>query len=311
MLFLIPLFVVSYLFLNNYQDYYLATDTIDLGFWGYISLSNLIGSYIPWVSGFLVLINAYLLNFFFNSNDFYEKNSYIISLLYVILLSYFRSFYFLDGLLISHTFLILALIQLFQLDYSQDGKKNTFNAGFFVGIAATFHPSLVLALPFVWFMITRIRPFVFRETFLCTLGLVVPLLYAFSFNFIYKNVINFNFIEATVNYESKEIIFLSALGLFVFLVLTSMVGIRNKAQKSSIRFRKHTNMLYLFLLFGIALGAIDYIFFQQYEWFCFIVIPISLFLPFSYLNVRFKFGTYFLFYITFFFSVIKFFIYSF
>lgn len=307
-LFLMPLFVVAYLFLNFNSSYFEITEEIDLGFWGSLSISKFVGNFLPWISGVFVLLNAYYINYFFNSNGFYERNSYIISLLYIILLSYYRSFYFMDGLLISHTFILAGFMQLYKMEYNNDGRKRAFNSGFFFGVAATFHPPLALVLPFLWLMITRIRPFIFRETLLATIGLLVPLIYAFSANLIFKNEINFNFIESTRRYTQKELIFLFSLILFVFLVLTSFFGIRNKALKSSIRFRKNTNILYLFLLCGLCLGTLDWIFFQQYEWFCFVVIPIALFLPFSYLNVRFKFISHVLFYITLLFSVIKFFL---
>lgn len=307
-LFAMPLVVLAYLFLNLNSLYFEITDTVDLGFWGSLSISNFAGSFLPWISGVFVLINAYLLNFFFNTNGFYERNSYIIAFLYIVLLSYYRSFYFMDGLLISHFFIIFAFIQLYKMEYNVDGKSRAFNAGFFFGVAATFHPPLVVILPFAWLMITRIRPFVFRETLLSTIGILVPLIYAFSANLIFKHKVNLNFIESTQQYGTKDFIFLASLGLFVLLVLTSWVGIRNKALKSSIRFRKNTNILNLFLLFSICVGSLDYIFFKQYEWFCFMVIPIALFLPFSYLNVKIKFFPQLLFYLTLGFSVIKFFI---
>lgn len=307
-LLLMPLFVVGYLFLNLHSSYFEITESFDLGFWGSLSISEFAGNFLPWVSGIFVLLNAYFINFFFNANGFYERNSYITALLYIILLSYYRSFYFMDGLLISHFFILMAFMQLYSMEYNTDARKRAFNSGFFFGVATTFHPPLAMILPFLWFMMTRIRPFVFREMLLATIGMLVPLIYAFSANLVFKHEINFNFIESTSRYTQKELIFLSSLVLFVFLVLTSWIGIRNKALKSSIRFRKNTNILYLFLLFAMCLGTIDWFFFQQYEWFCFIVIPIALFLPFSYLNVRFKFISHLLFYITFLFSVIKFFL---
>lgn len=303
-----PLFVLAYLFMNLVSSYFEITNNVFLGLWGAVSLFDFSQNYLLLLSGVIVLVNAYLINYFFNSNGFYEKNSYIIALLYIVLLSYYRSFYFLDGLLISHTFILFGLIQLYKMEYNTDGRSRTFNSGFFFGIAATFHPPLVLIIPFLWVMITRIRPLIIREIMLSVIGFMVPLLYAFSANLIFKHEINFNFISSTIRYSQKELIFLVSLVLFVFLVLTSWIGIREKALKSSIRFRKNTTILNLFLLFSLCIGTIDWLFFQQYEWFCYTVIPISLFLPFSYLNVRYKFISHILFYLTFGFSVIKFFI---
>lgn len=306
-LFLIPLFVATYLFFNFRFDYFEYTSSLDLGFWGLVKF-KLIENYLPWLSGVFVCLNAYFLNYFFNTNGFYEKNTYLVSLLYVILFSYYRSFYYADGLLFAHTFILLGLNILFKLEYNQDGKKIAFNFGFFFGLAISFHPALIFILPFLWIMMARIRPFVFRESVLVVLGLIVPLVYVLLLAFYVNKEINFNFIESTKRYTQKEVIFLISLGLFAILLFTSWIGVRNKTQKSSIRFRKNSQILNWFLAFTFLLGTIDWVFYQQYEWFCYSVIPIALFLPFSYLNVKYIFVSKALFYITLLFSVIKFFI---
>jgi hypothetical protein len=306
-LFLIPLIVIVYLFSNHYFAYFEYTTSLDLGLWGLIKV-KLIENYLPWLSGILVCLNAYILNYFFNTNGFYDKNSYVVSLLYVILLSYYRSFYYADGLLLAQTFILLGLNVLFKLEYNADGKKLAFNFGFFFGLAATFHPALIFILPFLWLMMTRIRPFVFREVILVLMGLIVPLIYALLLAFYVNKEINFNFIESTKRYTQKELIFLVSLVLFAILLFTSWIGVRNKTMKSSIRFRKNSHILYWFLVFSILLGTIDWIFYQQYEWFSYSVIPLALFLPFSYLSVKFTAISYLLFYVTILFSVIKFFI---
>ncbi|MES2588064.1 MAG: DUF6427 family protein [Bacteroidota bacterium] len=306
-LFLIPLVVFGYLFCNHSIGYFEYTSSLDLGLWGLVKVKE-IANYLPWLSGILVCLNAYLLNFFFNRNGFHEKNSYVVSLLYVILMSYYRSFYYADGLLLAHTFILIAFMLIFQLEYNQEGRKLSFNFGFFFGVAITFHPALIFILPFVWLMMTRIRPFVFREAILVCFGMAVPILYSLILAFYVNKEINFNFIESTKRYTQKELIFLVSLVLFALLLITSWVGIRNKTLKSSIRFRKNTQVLYLFLWFSIGLGTVDWIFYQQYEWFCYSTLPIALFLPFSYLNVKYTFISDILFYTVFGFSVIKFFI---
>ncbi len=68
-LFLIPFFVVSYLFLNFQTTYFEYSDSLDLGLWGLIKF-KLIENYLPWLSGVFVCINAYILNYFFNKNGF-------------------------------------------------------------------------------------------------------------------------------------------------------------------------------------------------------------------------------------------------
>ena len=50
-LFLMPLFVVGYLFLNLNTSYFEITEEFDLGFWG--SISELVGNFLPGSAGFL------------------------------------------------------------------------------------------------------------------------------------------------------------------------------------------------------------------------------------------------------------------
>jgi hypothetical protein len=306
-LILIPILAFAYIFINENVNYFEIKPIINLGFWGTYSI-KLFNNYFIYINVLIITFNSYLLNFIFNSNSFYEKNSYVVALLYLVLLSFYHSFYIFDGLLLAQTFIILGLYQLLKLDYNEDGRKKVFNIGIFIGLAGTIFTPILFYLPLIFIMITRIRPFIFRELFLTLIGSIIPLIYVISFNFIFDNKINLFLIQASESYSQKEIIFLSSLILFSLLLIMSLIGINTKAQKSSIRFRKNITILFLFLISGIGLGIINWIFFQQYEWFCFIVFPISLFLPFSYLNNRFKMVSTILFYITFSISVIKFFI---
>lgn len=302
---ILPALILAYLLINQQTQYFEVKSVLNFGLWGAFSLKS-IENYFTYISGLVVLINAYLLNSIFNKNGFYEKNSYIIAVLYVILLSYYHTFYVIDGLLLSQTFIILGLFQLFNLDYSADARRIAFNVGFLIGLGVTLFPPLLIILPFLWFMFTRVRPFIFRELFLTAIGLSVPLIYALSYNYINFRKVEFQIIKPTETYSQKELIFLISLVLFSILVLSSIFGIQAKSRKSSIRFRKNIAILITLLLTGITLGILDWVLFKQYEWFCFIVIAISLFLPFSYYNSRFKFISYLLFYMTLLFSILKF-----
>ena len=174
--FLLPLVVVIYIFLNQFTSYYTYSEIANFGFWGNKVQLDTVSSQV--LASLVIIGNAIFINAVFNWNQFLERNSFMPSLLYIVLMSSYHSFYQLDGLLISHAFLILSLYQLYFLRQNEDGRKTTFNAGFFAGLAATFHPPLIGILPFIFFMIWSIRPFVIREVLLCFLGFIVPLFYA-------------------------------------------------------------------------------------------------------------------------------------
>jgi hypothetical protein len=308
---ILPFLIAGYVLLNKgflgfTNDFFELSNTIDLGLWG--SVESPLSIWVRIVSGALILLNALGLNFLFNANVFHEKNTYIVSLLYVVLMSFYHSFYQLDGVIIAQSFLILTLFQLFRLENNSDGRATCFNGGFFFGIAASFHPSLIFVFPLLWLMILRIRPFVWREMVLSFIAFSIPLLYGFSYILWKEEQINWNFIETSLNYVQKQLIFLSSMALFVLAALLSLYGLRTRNITSSIRFRKLTSIVLMFLLIGIGLGIIEIIFLKQYEWFSFTTISLALFLPFSFFYKSTQLFARLLFYVIFLFSIFKFFI---
>jgi len=250
------------------------------GFWGNNIHFNPIASQI--CASLFILGNAIGINAIFNWNQFLERNSFMSSLLYIVLLSFYHSFYQLDGLLISHTFLILCLYQLYFLRQNEDGRKLVFNAAFFGGLAATFHPPLIVLLPFLFFMIWNIRPFVFREILLCLIGFSVPLFYA-GFYLIYTGTsIDLKLLKTSTNYDRQQFDFLVTSGIFLFSLLLSLVSIQAQIQKSSIRLKKMTRILWWFVLVGLIIGVVDFLLFNQIQRFSLIMIPFSFFLTFSF-----------------------------
>ncbi len=304
--FLLPMVIGIYVLLNFTTNYYNYSDTANFGFWGNKIPVKPILSQI--IASILVLSNAVGINAIFNWNQFLERNSFMPSLLYIILLSSYHSFYQLDGLLISHVFLILTLYQLYFLRQNEDGRRTVFNSSFFAGIAATFHPPLIGILPIIFFMIWCIRPFVFREVFLSTIGFVVPLIYA-GFYLIYTgSTIDLTLIKTSTNYERLQFDFLVTFVLFVCSLLLSLVSIQAHIKKSSLRLKKMTRMLWWFVLAGLIIGILDLYFFKQIQRFSLIIIPFSFFLTFSFSHKTLSFVAIGLFYVTLSYSILKFFL---
>ena len=304
--FLLPMVIGIYILLNFTTNYYTYSDTANFGFWGNKILVKPLFSQI--IASIIVLSNAVGINAIFNWNQFLERNSFMPSLLYIVLLSSYHSFYQVDGLLISHVFLILTLYQLYFLRQNEDGRRTVFNASFFAGIAATFHPPLIGILPIIFFMIWCIRPFVFREIFLSTMGFVVPLIYA-GFYLIYTgSTIDLTLIKTSTNYERLQFDFLVTFGIFICSLLLSLVSIQAHIKKSSLRLKKMTRMLWWFVLAGLIIGILDLYFFKQIQRFSLIIIPFSFFLTFSFSHKTLSFVAIGLFYVTLSYSILKFFL---
>lgn len=304
--FLLPLVVALYVFLNYSQGYYNYTEIANFGFWGSNLKLDAITTQI--IASIVVIANAIGINAIFNWNQFLERNSFMPSLLYVILLSFYHSFYEFDGLLVSHSFLIITLYQLYFLRQNEDGRKLVFNASFFAGLAATFHPPLIGLLPILFFMIWNIRPFVFREILLSIIGFGIPLLYA-GFYLIYTGTtIDLELLKQSTNYDRQQFDFLVTSGIFICSLLLSLVSIQAQIQKSSIRLKKLTRMLWWYVIAGLTIGTIDFLIYEQIQRFSLIMIPFSFFLTFSFSHKTLSSVAIGLFYVTFTYSLLKFFL---
>ncbi len=303
--FMLPIVVVVYVLFNNYSNYFIHSDLLSFGFWGNFEINPIVSQLL---ASLVVIINAIGLNAVFNWNQFLERNSFMPSLLYVVLMSFYHSFYDIDGLLIAHTFLILSLYQVYFLRQNEDGRRASFNASFFGGLAATFHPPLIGYLPFYFIMIWTIRPFILREILLSISGFLVPLLYASFYLYYSGNSLDMSIFKQSTNFQRQQFDFLVTLVIFLLSLILSFLSIQAHIRKSSIRLKKLTRVLWFMVIAGLLIGLIDFIAHNQIQRFSLIMIPLSFFLTFSYFHKTLSSLAIGLFYITLSYSVIKFFL---
>jgi hypothetical protein len=304
-LLILPFYIGFYLFLNSQFPYYKVVGEANLGFWS-DALNGPLWIY-QLLSGFFILFNAVGLNWTFNSHEFLDKNSYIVSLLYVVTMSFYHSFYSLDGLLVAQTFIILMLSQFFLLKQNSDGRRNVFNAFFFAGVAATFHPLMLLSLPVLFGMILIIRPFVFREIFLGICGFLVPLTYALVFLWFNNSGLDFKILDSASNFQLQTD-FIITFVFFGILLALGTFSLRTRMQKSSIRLKKQIQIIWLMVFIALVFGLIDFLYFHQIERFSLLMIPLSILLTYSFLHKSYGIIASIVFYLTIIYSIVKFFI---
>jgi hypothetical protein len=305
-LLLLPLIIIVYLFLNYQTGYYLSSNEISLGLWNSQKIDvSLFGV----VSAFIVLINAVGLNILFNINEFFDKNAYIVSLLYVVTMSFYHSFYSLNGSLIAHSFLILMLYQFFKLKQNTDGRAQVFNGSLFAGIAATFFPPLLISLPFILVMILIIRPFYFREILLSVFGFITPAIFALVYLWSINSSIDWRILDDKTNYQFQTD-FIVSMVVFSILLTLSFFSLSARLQKSSIRLKKQIHIIWVLIVLAVFLGVVDFLFFKQIERFSLLMIPLSILLSYSFYHKNYGIVSTVVFYLTMLYSVLKFFIFS-
>lgn len=305
-LLLLPFIIGAYFMLNNMTGYYQQEETANLGAWGEAIGANPL--FLSIIASVVIFANAIGINLIYNTNEFLERNSYMSSLLYVILMSFYHSFYSLDGLLLAHTFLILTMYQFFMLNQHSDGRRQIFNGMFFAGVSATFHPPLIALFPLLCFMFWVIRPFVFREFILGLVGFGLPLVYAGVYLWVSEHEIQLQILEQITDYTNKQTDFLVTAVLFSLLFTLSLFSIRARMQKSTLRLKKLTIILWWFIALALIMGCVDFFMFRQIERFSFMMIPLSVFLTFSFVNRTFGRIAGLLFYLTLSYSLAKFFL---
>ncbi len=305
-LLLLPVIITIYFILNYQTGYYLPSVEVNLGLWNVKTLDVKIFSLI---SAFLILVNAVGLNILININEFFEKNAYIVSLLYVVTMSFYHSFYSLNGSLIAHTFLILMLYEFFKLKQNIDGRAQVFNGALFAGVAATFFPPLLISLPFIITMILIIRPFHLREMLLCVFGFGTPVFFALVYIWSNNSVIDWMILDDKSNTQLQTD-FIVSMVVFAVLLTLSVFSLSARLQKSSIRLKKQIQIIWVLIVLAIFLGVVDFLFFKQIERFSLLMIPLSILLSYSFYHKNYGIVSTVVFYLTMLYSVLKFFIFS-
>lgn len=301
-LLLLPFLVFAFNYIHwatgNYMDNF-----SDFGLWGKLNLSSF-NSYI--LADLFILTNAILLNYLYNSHQFLDKNSYLISLLYLVLMSYYEAFYHFDYVLCVHFLFIMMLTQLFELKQQVDGRKYVFNAFIFIGIASTLQPLLIFFMPFFIFSLLIFRPFSFREFILAALGFFVPLVYCFTYLWWYS-------IDRKILYEIQLINsgyseFFWSLLVYGILIVVSYLSIRAILQKSSIRLKKQIQVLWLLVLMGMFLGILNLFWKRDMNDLSFAMLFLTSLLTYSFLHKTYGLVTAGVFYICLVYSMLKYFI---
>lgn len=268
-----------YVGLNFYFPYHLPEEGAHFGFWG---------DFLPqtsWISQILapafVFGEALLINSLFNRNDFLDRNTFTPALLYFTLMSAFHCFYFLDGFGVAQFCVIIALHQLYQLYQNEDGRRQVFNIGFWLGVACTFHPVLVLLLVVAFWLVWVIRPFVMRESILMVVGFLIPLMYGgFYSAWAGIKIQNEQITASSLELNIEDVIVIG--GLTFLFILLSLGTITRKFQQSSIRLKKLFRIILILINTTLLLTIFEYFFFHKKEALAMVFIPLMFVLPYAF-----------------------------
>jgi len=257
---LFPVLVIGYAMAYYFSGS--SSEIADFGLWGFKQEFN--KELYLLISVLIISFNAYSLNTIFNNNDFLERNTYVVGLIYIVgcvTMPVFEN----PGMLLFHFFDILSFKQLFYIKQNEDARKHIFNGSLLLAVGLTFFPHAFPVVLFPFFTLIVIRPFVWREMALIFLGLAVPFIYVYFYHTLYKDsselIKLFWDNDFALNWSLRSLILFVT---WLFLLLISFFIINNKIQRSGLRFKRLITLSWI-SIFLLVLSEFVH-FFNQKEY---------------------------------------------
>lgn len=133
----------------------------------------------PWAHHLMallvVIVQSYLFNDLLLKNKAYNQNTYVPALIYVVLMNCFFDFTLLSPALLSLTFLLLSLNNVFRRIDKQTKDEFFLNTGIYLGIATLFYLPGVVFLPALILSLLFFTASILRRYLLLLYGFFLPI----------------------------------------------------------------------------------------------------------------------------------------
>jgi hypothetical protein len=250
----------------------------------------------------LIVLTGVVLNSSINSTEFFDKNTYLPALLYVVFMSGVPQFQQFHPIVVSNLFWVLAYRRFMKIYGQVSCKSEIFDASLFILIGALFnYPSGVFLILLPWIVLIIFRPFVLNEYLMPILALFLVLLYVLSLQFFLKVTLFdvseiFQFtsqstIDIKINWT--HYILYSILALLFGM---SFLKIRQKLSRSTIRYRKLINTIGFFILIVVGVVLIEHWYFTNDSVILFGAVPLCVLFSFYFYYANMKWLSALLFY---------------
>ena len=241
---------------------------------------------------FLVLIQAFIINVLAARFRISKEVTMIPGVFYILLMSTTPDFLKLTPVLLGNTFLIFALMSLFQIYKKSSVAGSIFNIGFWIGLASLFYFSNIVFVLFGIIGLSTLKALRLNEILILIIGAFIPYFFAGTFAFLVDALPEFHHLQIadntgflnfdwTSNWKSH-----TTLAIFGILSVVAIFSFSIYSQKKSIQTQKYIQVLYYFLF-----GSILTVFVQQGirpTHLMLLAIPLSLLLPLNFLSFKNK-----------------------
>lgn len=211
------------------------------------------------ISLLLVTVQAAIFNRLLLANKAFNENSYAPALIYAICASLFFDFFTLTPILMSITFLLLALDRLFDhMEIRAKRDEQIFSIGLQIGIAALFYLPVLIFAPAVLLILLFFTGTVFRRYVLLSFGVALPCLLLICYYLLIDGVrdLYYNFFNPWMAVDAESLMDFS--GLIIILAIPAiylLLGFGKAMQ--GLRFTNYqtrlTQAMFIWLLFSVVI----------------------------------------------------------
>lgn len=199
-----------------------------------------------------------LLNYIASEMEILNTTTYVVALIYVVLMSCSSEQTVFNPVIFSNLFMMLVLLKLMGTHRKEKAFSDIFDAGFLLALSTLFYFPSFLFIPIVWIALVLLRPFVWREWLIGFLGFVLPYIFV---GIIYFFIDKFDYLwydKIFYPMSARQFIFTPSpkqwilLGFLVFLTLLSLTRVFRGVTFSTMRARNNLFILLWFLILAVG-----------------------------------------------------------
>lgn len=237
----------------------------------------------------LNMLIAYLLLQFINAQRLMIKPNYLAGMAYMLITSFMPAFNRFSAVLIASLLLLLSVVLLFRSYNIKLDKNNIFNAGLLIGIASLFFLPAMLFVIWAFLALAILRPFKLPEWVVLILGVTSPYYFFAAWLFLNDHFklpeyfYHLFFIASKVHYTLWHA---GALFLLLAPLLAGIYYMQANASKMMAHIRKGWYLFLWYLVVSILIALFDIE--KTSENWVILLVPISAFHGYGYLNADVK-----------------------
>ena len=209
----------------------------------------------------LLLLNAFIFNTIIVGNNIMGKYTYMPALIYILLMSLFKSNIILNNFSVVNLFILLIIRLLFKIYDKSDSYQQVLNIGFLLALISFFYFPGILLILFIWLVFIQFNIFSWREWTIIWIGLLIPYIFLSFFYFWFDNFyalldiarLYYKSFYFHFHYTIYQVIFGSVLAFIVFVCL---IYTMNGLERNTVIIRKKFILFISLAVISLVAGSV-------------------------------------------------------